>query len=64
MRRNPCATDPGWNVVDDDLDRGGEALGVGELLAIVHDVHAEAHLVGLAREVKADVSGADDIQLG
>ena len=42
----------------------GEALAVGELLAIVHDVHAEADFVREPREVKADVAGADDVQLG
>ena len=42
----------------------GKPLAVGELLAIVHDVHAEADLVRQPREMEADVAGADDVQLG
>ena len=45
-----------------DFDRlgAGEALGVGELLAVVDDVDAEAGVGRHARQVPADVSGADD----
>ena len=42
----------------------GKALAVGELLAVVDDVHAEADLVRELREVEADVAGADDVELG
>ena len=36
---------PRRNVVDDDVDAVAEALGAGELLAIVDDVDAEAGVV-------------------
>ena len=55
---------PRWNVVDNDFGRVGKPLGVGELLAIVDDVHAEADLVSQSREVEADMPGADDVELG
>ena len=42
----------------------GEALAVGELLAIVDDVHPEADLVREPRQVEADVAGAEDVELG
>ena len=42
----------------------GKRSRVGELLAIVDDVDAEADLVRQAREVEADVAGADDVELG
>ena len=42
----------------------GKRSRVGELLAVVDDVDAEADLVRDAREVKADVAGADDVELG
>ena len=38
----------------------GEALGVGEFLAIVDDVDAEAGVGGDSRQMPADVAGADD----
>ena len=59
-----CAGDPRRDVVDHDLDRVGKPLAVRELLAIVHDVDAEADFVRHARQVKSDVSGADDVELG
>ena len=43
---------------------GGEALAVRELLAIVDDVHAKADFLREPREMGADVTGADDVQLG
>ena len=58
------ARDPRRDVVGDDLGRGGEALAVRELLAVVDDVDAEADFVREPREVEADVAGADDVQLG
>ena len=48
--------------LDDDLVGAGKALAVREFLAVVDDVHAEVDLVGEAREVPADVTGADDVQ--
>ena len=42
----------------------GKRSRVGELLAVVDDVHAEADLVRQPREVEADVAGADDVELG
>ena len=56
--RNPCG-----NVVDDDFLGGREALRVGELLAIVHDPHAEPDFVRSPREVEPDVARADDVQI-
>ena len=64
VRRELGALDPGRDVLGHDLGRGRKPLAVRELLAIVHDVDAEADFVGQAREVKADVAGADDVELG
>ena len=44
------ARDPGRDVLGDDLGRVREALAVGELLAVVDDVDAEADLV---RQIRA-----------
>src|SRR5207237_2863985 len=55
--------DPRRNVVDDDLDRRGEALAVRELLTIVDHVHPEPDVAREPREVEADVPRADDVQL-
>ncbi len=41
----------------------GEALAVGELLAIVEHVELEADRAGKLRELVADVSGADDVEM-
>ena len=41
-----------------------EALGVRELLAVVHDVNTEADFVRQLGEMKSDVSSTDDVQLG
>ena len=56
--------DPGWNVVDNDLIGLRESFAIGELLAVVDHVDAEAHLVRQPREMEADMAGADDVQLG
>ena len=56
--------DPGRDVFGHDFRGVREALAVGELLAVVHDVDAEADLVGEPREVKPDMAGADDVELG
>src|SRR5215470_1445337 len=56
--------DPRRDVLDDHLDGVRKPLGVGELLAVVDHVHAEADFVSDTSEVKADVTGADDIELG
>jgi hypothetical protein len=37
---------------------------VGELLAIVDHVHVKADFLCEQREMGADVSGADDVQVG
>jgi hypothetical protein len=42
----------------------GEALGVGELLAVVDDDDPEARFGGRPREMPADVAGADDVERG
>src|SRR3954471_20266589 len=64
MRGDIRARDPGRDVIDDDLRGGRKTLGVGELLAIVHDMHAEADLFRDPREMETDVTGADDVELG
>ncbi len=46
-----------------DVDALAEALGAGELLAVVDDVHVEADLVRHLRDEVADVSGAEDVDL-
>ena len=63
MGRQRCAIDPRWNVLEDDFLCVGEALAVGEFLAIVHDVHAEADFMGEPGEVQAHMARADDVEL-
>ncbi len=50
-------------MIDDDVDAFAEALGVGELLAIVHDVDPEAGVVRHLGDEVADVPGAEDVDL-
>ena len=50
-------------MIDDDVDAFAEALRVGELLAVVHDVDAEARLVRHLRDEVADVTGAEDVDV-
>ena len=57
------AIQPGRDVVDHDFGRVRKPLAVRELLAIVDHVHAKADSCGEAREMKADMAGADDVQL-
>ena len=64
VRRESGSWNPGGDIVDDDLRGVREPLGIGELLAVVHHVDAEADLFRDSREVKADVAGADDVELG
>ena len=62
----------GWNIgamqprrdrFDDDVCVR-EPFGVRELLAVIHDVNPEADVGRDPRELKTDVTGADDEQLG
>ncbi len=64
VRRQRRARDPGGNVFRHDFRGVRKPLAVRELLAIVHDVHAEADLVRQPREMKPDVARADDVELG
>ena len=56
--------EPGRDVVDDDVDAVAEALGAGELLAVVDDVDAEAGVVRHLADEVADVAGAEDVDSG
>ena len=64
VRRQVGARDPRGDVLDDDFDGVGKTFPVRKLLAVVDDVNAEADFVRDAREMKADVAGADDVELG
>ena len=46
-----------------DVDALAEPLGVGELFAVVDDVHAEADVVRHLRHPVADVAGAEDVDI-
>ena len=60
--RQVGAVKPAADVIDDDAVGEWKPLVARELLAIVHDVDAEAGVGGRAREVEADVARADDVE--
>ena len=64
-RRRGCRRSRTHSVeaVDHDLVGGREALVVGELLPVVDDVQAEADGRRDLAELKADVAGAEDVQV-
>ena len=64
VRREVGSCEPGRDVLGHDLGRGGEALAVCELLAIVDHVDVKADFLREQREMGANVPGADDVQLG
>ncbi len=64
VERKAGMRQPGRDVLGHDLGGGRETLAVGELLAVVDDVHLKADLLGQIGQVRPDVAGADHVQLG
>ena len=57
------AMQPLGDRLGDDFLGGREAFGVGELLAIVDDVHAKPGIAGDPAELKSDVARPDDVEV-